>query len=881
VRSLLLFQDVHNSIKPAGGKMRAYIFVLISLLSFTGSVQAMENTTAWSGPHALRMERASQVIDGNLAARLASLNAENTVPVMVFFSDKGLTTQSEYLTALETAEASLTSAARERRLKSRGLDEIVDFRDLPVYSPYITQTLATGARLRQTLKWFNAVSVDATKEQAQAIASLPYTRLMKMVAGSPCEIELPSTPSAPTEEIMTTLNYGSSAGQLNQINAITAHELGFKGQGVIVCMMDVGYKQNHAAFQNIISSGRRLAQYDFINHDFNTDFDPSQDIEGQADHGTATWSTLGGEATSHLYGPSYLASFILAKTEDISSERHIEEDNWAAGAQWADSIGASVISSSLGYRVFNAGQGDYQYSDLNGHTAIVTIAAALAAYNGITVCNAMGNEGNSEGSLIAPADADSILSCGAVDNSGILANFSSWGPTYDGRIKPEVCAQGMSTACADPNNLSGYTTSDGTSLSTPLVGGASGVLLSAHPNWTNLMVREALMMTASKTDSVGSEYGWGIMDVGRALYYHPQGDIVFDFHPLLSAEAGQPISFGIDATGGEGIIGVLLYWRNGTSGDFTELQLNSIDSTGFLGQIPGQTGTTIQYYFKAFDSDSNYAFYPIGGLNHPFACDLGATQFTDNFDNGLLYWESGGTKDSWGLNVKYARSNFLSATDSPTGNYKNGVDSWLQSKFVLDLSRVAAASFSFYWRGVMQSSHDSLHVEASSDGGTNWTRIGSSLTGSIFSFTQSTASLTSFIGHNDVRLRFHFVSDATGQREGVYLDDATITWTPTGVADNGANTPIRFSLNQNYPNPFNPTTMISFSIPVKGQADLSVYDLLGRRVKTLVSGELPAGQHNIVWDGRDEAGHDVASGVYLYKLEASGVTDAHRMTLLR
>ncbi len=861
--------------------MRAYICVLILFFAFTISTQAMENSTAWNGPHTLRMERASQVMDNNLITKMTTLNEGKTIPVMVFFTDKGISTQGAYSSALESAEASLTPTARERRLKSRGRDEIVDFRDLPVYSPYVNQVLATGAKLRQTLKWFNAISVNATKEQTQAIANLSFARLMKIVAGSPCEIELPSAPSAPADVILTTLNYGSSAGQLNQINVVTAHELGFKGQGVIVCMMDVGYKQEHTAFQNIISGGRLLAQYDFINHDFNTDLDLSQDTPGQADHGTATWSTLGGESSGHLYGPSYLANFILAKTEDISSERHIEEDNWAAGAQWADSIGASVISSSLGYRVFDYGQGDYSYSDLNGHTAVVTIAAALAAYNGITVCNAMGNEGNSDGSLVAPADADSILSCGAVDNSGFLAGFSSWGPTFDGRIKPEVCAQGMSTACADPNDMSGFTTSDGTSLSTPLVGGASGVLLSAHPNWTNLMVREALMMTASKTDSVGNAYGWGIMDVGRALYYHPQGDIVFDFHPLLSAAAGQPISFGIDANGGEGIVGVLLYWRNGTSGDFAELQLNSIDSTGFLGQIPGQTGTTIQYYFKAFDSDSNYAYYPIGGLNHPLAFDLDATQFTDNFDNGLMYWESGGTKDSWGLNVKYARSNFLSMTDSPTGNYKNGVDSWLQSKFVLDLSRVSAASFSFYWRGVMQSGHDSLHVEASSDGGNTWTRIGPSITGSIFSFTQSTGNLTPFVGHNDVRLRFHFVTDATGQREGVYIDDATITWTPTGVADNGTVTPTAFSLNQNYPNPFNPTTMISFSLPAKGQVDLSVYDLLGRRVRTLISNDLPAGQHSIVWDGRDEAGHDVASGVYLYKLDASGATDAHRMTLLR
>jgi hypothetical protein len=854
---------------------------LLTILAVSVSIsQAAPDMVAWSGPHSLRMERAAQVIDSHLASRIASLKTDETLPLFVFFTDKGINTQSEYTAALIQAESHLTPAARERRMKSRGQDELVDFTDLPVYSPYVEQVLSTGATLRQTLKWFNAVSVNATGEQALAISRLPFARLMRLISGFPANIDIPASPSGPGEELLTTLNYGPSAGQLNQINVISAHELGFKGQGVIICMMDVGYKQAHIAFQNIINSGRLLAQYDFINHDDNTDFDPDQDPPGQADHGTLTWSTLGGEASGHIYGPSYLADFILAKTEDVSSERHIEEDNWAAGAEWADSLGASVISSSLGYRYFDFGQGDYDYEDFDGHTIPVTLAALQAARNGIAVCNAMGNEGNITGSLIAPSDADSILSCGAVNSAGDLANFSSFGPTYDGRTKPEVCAQGVNTVCADPYDMNGFYTAGGTSLSTPLVGGSSGILFSAHPNWNCQMVREALMMTATKTDSISSAFGWGIMDVGRALYYHPQGDILFNYRPIMTARANSPINLNMGINGGFGVQSSYLYWRNGQEGDFTEVPMTG-DTLNFAAQIPGQSGSLVQYYIKAVDADSSYAYDPVGGPEHPFSVGLGATQFTDDLENGPIYWKSGGTKNSWGLTPKYAQSGNLSITDSPTESYKNNTDSWLESAFAIDLSQVTDANFSFYWRGVLQSGHDSLHIEISTDNGNSWNRLPVSLNGSIFSFTQRSADLAAYVGNSNVKIRFHFVSDGTGRYEGVYLDDISLTWTPTGIDDGPDVTPISFSLGQNYPNPFNPSTRISFSLPRREEVHLNVFDILGRHVKTLASGELAAGEHNVIWDGTDESGRDVASGIYLYKLDTPGASDARRMTLLR
>jgi len=855
-------------------------FLIVSISLYPIVAFAGESQTTWAGPHALSMTKSSPVIDTRLESFVRSIPSDQAVPIMVFFTDKGISNGSEYNRALSDAEANLTEAARIRRIKSRGPDNLVDFRDLPVYEKYVDNVLSTGAKLRFALKWFNAITVEATPEQVNAISNLTNVRYMKQVATWNEDFNFQLNPI--TQEMpLTTLTYGPSQGQLNQINVIPAHELGFKGQGILVCMMDTGFRQNHQAFQNIIDSGRLIAQYDFINHDNNADYDPDQETENQPWHGTATWSTLGGEASGHLYGPSYLASFVLCKTEDVSSERHIEEDNWAAAAEWVDSIGAQVISASLGYRIFDSGQGDYAYSDLDGNTTIVTQAADLAVYNGIAVATAMGNEGDgSLGTLIAPADGDSVIACGAVDANGTLTWFSSWGPTFDEQIKPEVCAQGDATVCVEPGSVNGYTTASGTSLSTPLIGGACGVLLSAHPNWTPVMVREALMMTADRTDSPDNEYGYGIANTIRALYYHPQGDIVFDFRPKLTADIGQPISFAIDVTGGAGIASVRLFWRNGTSGSFTETAMTG-SGPDYSALISGQTGSTVQYFFKATDTNGIFAFNPLGDSAHPYSISLGATNFVDSLDHGMHYWETGGVNDYWGLSAKYARSGNLSITESTDGPYRNNADSYLRSRFSINLAGSSAANISFWWRGLMESNRDTLFVEVSTDGGSNWNRLSQWISATATSFTQYNASLDSYLGNPDVRIQLHFKSNATTNREGLYIDDIMLNGIMTAIDVDPNALPKTAALMQNYPNPFNPSTVISFSMPSAGRADLAIYDLLGRKVRTLVSGDMTAGNHDVAWDGTDALGNNVASGVYLYRLKATDVSLSRIMTLMR
>ncbi len=470
------------------------------------------------------------VISDKFRQYLTELDPQETAKVWIFFTDKGIYDSETYLSSVSRAERALTSRAAWRRSKTMG-DGLVDFHDLPVSQSYIDQIIIFQGKLRQRSRWLNAASFGIPVGRLQEISELDFVRAIKPVLGGKRKpIEAAPPPHEPLQEkALFDLNYGASYSQLQQINIPAVHNLGYYGQGVLVCMLDTGYRKNHLAFQAAFAQGRVLAEWDFINSDGNTQNEPG-DPTAQHNHGTYTWSALGGAASGNLYGPAYGAYFILAKTEDTSQEQPIEEDYWVSGIEWADSIGADVVSSSLAYIDW------YTYSDMDGNTAVTTVAADIASWRGIVVCNAMANAGPAPGTLHAPADADSILACGAVYSTGDIAYFSSRGPSYDLRIKPEVCARGVSTTCASPYDTTGYTTASGTSLSTPLIGGAAAVILSAHPDWTPMQVREAMMMTSDRASSPDNDYGWGIPDILAAIQYsfHMTGDVTGDEYITLA-----------------------------------------------------------------------------------------------------------------------------------------------------------------------------------------------------------------------------------------------------------------------------------------------------------------------------------------------------------
>ncbi len=437
---------------------------------------------------------------------LSRTDEGNPVKAWVYFTDKGYSAPDEMQQALNAAGAALSERALRRRAKTRQA-ELFDERDLPLAPGYVAAVLNTGSQKRVFSKWLNALSVSATTAQLNEIAALPFVEKIDPVYGGirrEVESTQVSAPTFPAQIPLTRNDYGPSLYQLEEMNVIAAHEAGYTGEGILVLMLDTGFYKSHQALHLDQIEG----EWDFINDDGNTQNEEGDPVN-QHSHGTATLSTLGGSFDGELYGPAYNAHFLLAKTEDISQEVPIEEDWYVAGLEWGEGLGADVASSSLGYIDW------YTQDDLDGQTAVTTIAVNTAIENGMVITTAAGNSG--QGGLIAPADAFMVLTCGAVDSTSEIAGFSSRGPTADGRIKPEVCARGVQTFCAAVDGPDTYRHASGTSLSTPLIGGACAVILSAHPDWTPRQVRASLMLTADNTDSPDNDYGWGIIDVMAAI----------------------------------------------------------------------------------------------------------------------------------------------------------------------------------------------------------------------------------------------------------------------------------------------------------------------------------------------------------------------------
>ncbi len=438
-------------------------------------------------------------------ARASQLEG-GTQKLWVLFADKGLT-RAEEQSAIDAFRAELPERALRRRAKV-GFD--VNINDLPVAARYVEDVAATGATVVTRSRWLNAVSVYADDQQAASIAALPFVRDMRRVGRGTKRLPeiVPADGQHSPRPEGRVPDYGESQGQLEQIQVDQLHDNGFDGTGVLIAMLDTGFDTDHQAYRHL----NIVAERDFINNDGETADQPG-DPEGQDGHGTATLSCVGGKYPGELYGGSYSAGFVLCKTEILDEEIQTEEDYWAAAVEWADSLGADVVSSSLGYLDW------YTYEDMDGNTAVTTIAADMAAARGIVVVNSMGNEGDDPWLyMIAPADGDSVLSIGAVDIDGDRVGFSSVGPTYDGRTKPDVMALGYSAYVATTADTASYGYASGTSFSCPLTAGAVGLLIQAHPDWSPMDVIEALRSTATQNSSPDTLMGWGIVQAYDAAY---------------------------------------------------------------------------------------------------------------------------------------------------------------------------------------------------------------------------------------------------------------------------------------------------------------------------------------------------------------------------
>ena len=422
----------------------------------------------------------------------------------VHFTDKNVQSAADYDAAIARVAAGYTPAAIERRAARATTGELFGYHDIHVDAAYVDSVVSTGVSLRNNSSWLNAISITANANQLAAIEQLSFVDRITPVRGvaQPQRVVGAIEVMDATDIAMTAGFYGTAESQLNQINIVATHNLGFTGAGITIGVLDTGFRTTHEAFNHPGHVLNVIAEKDFV--DEPNDMDTSTGV-GSPTHGTYILGVMGGYKPDSYVGGAYDASFLLAKTEDTTREVQAEEDDWVAGLQWLEQNGADVVTSSLGYINW------YSPSDLDGETAVTTIAADMAAALGLPIVNAAGNGGHPGNNLIAPADGDLVITVGAVNSSGTIANFSSSGPTADGRLKPEVLARGVSTATVSPGSDTGYTAVNGTSLSTPLVASTIALMLQANPNLTVEQVREILFTTADRAenpDIANSTYGY-------------------------------------------------------------------------------------------------------------------------------------------------------------------------------------------------------------------------------------------------------------------------------------------------------------------------------------------------------------------------------------
>ena len=401
----------------------------------------------------------------------------------------------------------LDSASIERRIK-HGIVGPTKY-DYIINQSYIDRIKRLNVEIKNQSRWLNAISVIADMQKINLINKLAFVKKIEPVYRHTKKKSIQAVGDRNNQS--RNIEYGSSYDQVEQINCRIPHVAGYFGQGVRVLYLDTGYELGHTAYDSL----NLIAQYDFVNNDENTANETDQEItDNQDDHGTICLSVIAGHAPGNLIGPAFKSEYLLAKTEIMAEEIQQEEDNYVAALEWGESLGADIACASLGYLDW------YSYEDLDGNSATTTIAVDIASNLGVLCINSAGNEGDDPWYyIIAPADADSVISVGAVNRDGTIANFSSRGPTYDGRIKPEVCALGVSVYCVRSNTENDYRAASGTSFSAPLAAGAAAVILSANPEWTNMQVREAIMMTASLSNIPDNIYGYGILNTWAAINY--------------------------------------------------------------------------------------------------------------------------------------------------------------------------------------------------------------------------------------------------------------------------------------------------------------------------------------------------------------------------
>lgn len=427
---------------------------------------------------------------------------QDTLKYRVSLKDKAATTYS-----LKQPEAFLSEKAIARRAKQH---LPIDSTDLPVCRTYVEEIRRQGVNIVVTGKWENFVTVSCNDStRMERIAALPFVRAVEKVWTTP-GTDRPSM-STQRDELKNkpmrfpNNTYGSALEQILLCNGNKLHEAGFKGQGMTIAVIDAGFHNADRikAMKNI----RILGTKDFVN--------PQADLYAEGSHGLKVLSCIGMNRPHVMVGTAPEASFWLLRSEDEYSEHLVEQDYWAAAVEFADSVGVDVINTSLGYYTFDDSSKNYTYRMLDGHTALMSRQASHIADKGMVLVCSAGNSGaGSWKKITPPADAENILTVGAVDKERQLASFSSIGNTADNRIKPDVVAVGLDADVMDTDG--NQSNANGTSFAAPIVCGMVTCLWQACPELTAKELIELVRRSGDRADYPDNIYGYGVPDMWKA-----------------------------------------------------------------------------------------------------------------------------------------------------------------------------------------------------------------------------------------------------------------------------------------------------------------------------------------------------------------------------
>lgn len=449
-------------------------------------------------------------------ASFMSMAQGKTYRYLVLFTDK---TNSSFSTQNPAAFLSARSIARRQKFNIPIYEQ-----DLPVDNQNLNAIKSIGARILFPLKWVNGALIESDAAKLATIKKL--SRIKGIYNNLPLDsipILKNTAPPVPKQFSRTTtdIDYGNSLTQLAQIGIDQMHQKGFRGEGTLISLLDDGFLQcDVASFLTEARSEKRIVGTLTTNPKLANVY-----IGGS--HGTEVLSTIASQLPGKLYGTAFKASFALAQTEESEHELLVEEANWLRGAEWADSLGTDIISSSLGYSTFDNARYNHSYSEMDGKTTLVSQAAAWASRKGIVCVVSAGNEGTNAlwKYITAPADADSILTVGAVDRTGIKTSFSSIGPSFDKRIKPDVAAMGLSTIVSLSTNAIG--TLSGTSFSAPLIAGLVAGVIQAFPQKLPWEIIDAIRKSGTQATNPDNALGYGIPNFTKASFL---------LNPVLASE---------------------------------------------------------------------------------------------------------------------------------------------------------------------------------------------------------------------------------------------------------------------------------------------------------------------------------------------------------